>query len=182
VTVNGCSTTDSVEVEQSTIVVMAEVTDECIDNIYTLEVSDVDGSFEPATASYSWTGPNGFTASTQSAVPVDLGTYTVTVTTADGCVGTASLEVTATQCLIQRGISPNNDGENDFFDLTTMDVEQLSIFNRYGQEVYSRSNYTNQWVGQTDSGDELPTGTYFYMIERANGEQITGWIYINREE
>ena len=84
--------------------------------------------------------------------------------------------------MIQRGISPNGDEYNQSFDLSAMDVTQLSIFNRYGQEVYSRANYTNEWHGQGSNGDELPTGTYFYMIERSNGEQITGWIYVNREE
>ena len=183
VTLNGCTAEQTVQVTQDTTVIGVEITDECIDNIYTLTASDVDGSFEPLSASYAWTGPNGFTANTQSAVPVELGVYNVTITTAEGCVGAISFEVVNTQCFIQRGISPGNmDGDNDFFDLSTMDVRQLSIFNRYGQEVYSRSNYTNEWYGQTNSGDELPTGTYFYMIERDNGEQITGWIYINREE
>jgi gliding motility-associated-like protein len=60
-------------------------------------------------------------------------------------------------------------------------VKHLNIFNRYGQEVYSKDNYTNEWTGQTNKGDELPTGTYFYMIELMNGESKTGWIYINRQ-
>ena len=182
VTVDGCTAVGSVEVTQDTTVIGVEITDECIDNIYTLTAGDVEGSFEPLSATYEWTGPN-FTSTAQSVVPVELGVYNVVVTTAEGCVGTISFEVVNTQCFIQRGISPGNmDGDNDFFDLATMDVRQLSIFNRYGQEVYSRTNYTNEWYGQTNSGDELPTGTYFYMIERDNGEQITGWIYINREE
>jgi flagellar hook assembly protein FlgD len=47
--------------------------------------------------------------------------------------------------------------------------------------VYSKNNYTNQWYGQSDNGEELPDGTYYYVIERGSGEAITGWIYINRE-
>ena len=87
-----------------------------------------------------------------------------------------------TSCQIQKGISPNNDGRNDAFDLTALGVSHLGIFNRYGQEVYSYGNYTNQWHGQGSNGDELPTGVYFYMIKRSNGESKTGWVYINREE
>jgi gliding motility-associated-like protein len=60
-------------------------------------------------------------------------------------------------------------------------VTKIEIFNRYGTEVFSYGNYTNQWHGQGKGGDELPTGTYFYSIHRANGETATGWIYINRE-
>ena len=71
---------------------------------------------------------------------------------------------------------------NDNFDLTSLDVRKISIFNRYGKEVFSYGVYTNQWHGQSDNGNELPTGTYFYSIERSNGESKTGWVYINREE
>jgi flagellar hook assembly protein FlgD len=49
-------------------------------------------------------------------------------------------------------------------------------------KVYNRKDYTNQWIGQSNSGDELPDGTYYYVIERNNGETNTGWIYITREQ
>lgn len=183
VTVNGCSTTHSVEVIEDGVGIMAAIDDFCDNNdVYTVEVQDIDGSFEPDTATYSWTGPQGFTASSQAITPTLTGTYTVEVTTYAGCTGIAVFEMTGSQCFIQRGISPNGDGANDFFDLTEMDVQQINIFNRYGQHVFSMGDYTNQWHGQADNGDELPTGTYFYMIQRGNGEQVTGWIYINREE
>jgi gliding motility-associated-like protein len=182
VTLNGCAVTHSVEVTESDIVIPAVITDYCEDNIYMLEVSDVEGSFEPLTASYEWTGPNGFSGFTQAVAATGPGIYNVTVTTADECVGTAAFDVQGTSCFIQRGISPNNDGDNEFFDLAALDVEQLAIFNRYGLEVYGKANYTTEWHGQASNGDELPTGTYFYVIARANGEQLTGWIYINREE
>ena len=62
-----------------------------------------------------------------------------------------------------------------------MNVQQLTIFNRYGLEVYSRANYVKEWFGQTDKGDELPTGTYFYVVKTAAGSK-TGWVYINRQQ
>ncbi|MFC6095013.1 gliding motility-associated C-terminal domain-containing protein, partial [Flavobacterium qiangtangense] len=80
-----------------------------------------------------------------------------------------------------KGISPNGDGKNDNFDLSGLQVRKISIFNRYGKIVYEFSNYTNQWYGQTDKGDALPDGTYFYAFEREGGESKTGWIYINRQ-
>ncbi|OYQ48495.1 hypothetical protein CHX27_02190 [Flavobacterium aurantiibacter] len=83
-------------------------------------------------------------------------------------------------CIIQRGISPNNDGENDSFDLSAYDVRRLVIFNRYGTEVYSRNNYVNEWFGQDSSGNELTDATYFYVITTNDGKEITGWIYVNR--
>lgn len=156
--------------------------DDCESNVYYVEVTDVDGSFDIDQATYAWTGPEGFTSSDRKMVPPVAGEYTVTVTTDAGCISTDIFEVLSTSCMIPRGISPNGDGKNDEFDLSALDVKKLEIFNRYGQEVYSKSNYTNQWIGQTNKGDELPTGTYFYMIERTNGETKTGWVYINRQE
>src|SRR5690606_31935132 len=82
--------------------------------------------------------------------------------------------VTSTSCMIQKGISPNGDGLNEYFDLTGMGVKKLSIYSRYGREVYTKSNYVNEWRGQDKNDNELPSGTYFYSIERSNGENITG--------
>ena len=108
----------------------------------------------------------------------------VTITDNANCSRTHSYTLTDLYCDIQKGISPNPtpDGKNDFFDLINLDVQNLSIFNRYGVKVYSKPQYTNEWRGQTDSGSELPDGTYYYVIEFNNhSETKTGWIYINRE-
>jgi gliding motility-associated-like protein len=109
------------------------------------------------------------------------GTYTVIVTY-QGCETTGSFQAVGTGCTIQKGISANGDGKNDFFDLEGQDVRQLDVFNRYGMIVYSMPNYSNQWYGQSDKGEELPDGTYYYVIRRASGESITGWIYISRAQ
>ena len=102
------------------------------------------------------------------------------LTVYDGdCQSSVVFDIQDITCMIQRGVSPDGDGKNDNFELTTMGVDKLVIFNRYGQEVYSKTNYTNEWFGQTDKGDHLPTGTYYYMIKRNNGETRTGWIYVN---
>jgi len=102
---------------------------------------------------------------------------------ADGCYTVAQLHISPGDCFIQRGISPGGSiGQNDTFDLSNLDVTKLMIYNRYGKEVFSfNGNYTNQWGGQTDNGQDLPTGTYFYMFQRNTGEAKTGWIYINRQ-
>ncbi|HEY6191338.1 MAG TPA: FlgD immunoglobulin-like domain containing protein, partial [Bacteroidota bacterium] len=50
-------------------------------------------SASPAGATYSWTGPGGFTSTSQSPSVCDSGTYSVTVTDANGCTGTATAHV-----------------------------------------------------------------------------------------
>lgn len=89
--------------------------------------------------------------------------------------------VTVQPCSIPKGISPNGDSLNDELDLSFYNIEKLDIFNRYGTKVYSKSNYENEWYGQSDNGNELPDGTYYYVIDFTDLETKTGWIYINRE-
>jgi gliding motility-associated-like protein len=163
-----------------------DVTQGCDNGIYTLEVVlEDDGIYTPGNVTIEWRDSNGNIKGTDAALVIDtLGNYTVTVTpiTGNECPAVGEAVVTAFSCDIPRGISPNGDGKNDEFDLTGFNVAKLGIFNRYGQEVYSQSNYTKEWHGQGKGGDELPTGTYFYMIERTTGESVTGWVYINRQE
>jgi gliding motility-associated-like protein len=89
--------------------------------------------------------------------------------------------VTVQPCSIPKGISPNGDNLNDELDLSFYNIEKLEIFNRYGSKVYSKSNYEDEWHGQSDNGNELPDGTYYYVIDFTDLETKTGWIYINRE-
>ncbi|SFQ41683.1 gliding motility-associated C-terminal domain-containing protein [Flavobacterium akiainvivens] len=160
---------------------------------YMLHALPDNGSFNANDAAYEWFDANGNLVSEDSSFDVteyanenqlDVEdfplTFTVDVTVNGGCSGTAQFTVNGTFCDIPKGISPNNDGFNDRFDISGMNARKLSIFNRYGKEVYTQGNYTNQWHGQSDSGD-LPTGTYYYVIELP-GETKTGWVYINRQE
>ncbi len=170
----------------------------CINNKYTLEVVALNNSFDVSLANFTWydsslqtigTNSNTFNvtdylASTPATetVPID---FSVEVTTVDGCIKSHLKSVDRILCEIQKGISVNNtpDGKNDSLDLTGYNVKKLTIFDRYGMKVYTQANYTNQWVGQSDKGDELPDGTYYYVIDfNDNQSAKTGWVYINREQ
>ncbi|MFP9115933.1 gliding motility-associated C-terminal domain-containing protein [Flavobacterium sp. RHBU_3] len=161
---------------------------------YLLEGTAANASFDPSDVTYEWTllgetavlGEDATFNVTQYVANNNLDTdafplqFELTVTTVGGCTDSYVFTVDGVFCDIPRGISPNNDQMNDNFDLTGLDVKKLTIVNRYGLEVYHKNNYTNQWNGQTDNGNELPTGTYFYVVETASGTR-TGWVYINRE-
>ncbi|WMW77787.1 choice-of-anchor J domain-containing protein [Flavobacterium sp. 20NA77.7] len=101
----------------------------------------------------------------------------------EGCIKQGTYLVDTNNCgQIPRGISPNNDGDNDTFDLTGLGVKALTIVNRYGMSVFSfKGNYTNQFKGFTSDGKKLPDGTYFYSISLENGKTQTGWVYINNQ-
>ena len=151
---------------------------------YVLTANPIASSFDPTTVSYAWTdsSQNPIGGNTQSVTVTEEGQYSVKVVS-NGCNGYASFTPDSVTCVIQKGISVNStpDGLNDCLDLQGYNVDKLTIFNRYGMKVFSQKNYTNQWCGQSDNGDNLPDGTYYYVIERTNGETKTGWIYINKE-
>ncbi len=116
-------------------------------------------------------------------IPVlEAGFYEIEVTfTATGCTATESVDVLESDnCIIPQVITPNNDQYNDTFDLTSFDVQSLEIFNRHGVKVYSKTNYTNDWYGQTDDGDDLPVGTYFYVMRYEGSKVRTSWVYLEK--
>ena len=156
----------------------------CDNGIYVLTVSSDTPGFDESTATFQWLdSSNNVVGNEVSVVLTAPGIYTCNVTNA-GCLSTTSTgDITSITCTIQKGISPRGtgagDGKNDFLKLA---CKKLEIFNRYGMVVYSKNNYSNDWYGQSDSGSELPDGTYFYVVEQNNSPAQTGWIYINREQ
>ncbi|MFT3794456.1 fibronectin type III domain-containing protein [Flavobacterium sp.] len=175
-----CAESASIEVTVNGLPAFT-LTDGCINNDYTLSI--LSSNFEADDVTYAWTDSNGSpipgSGNNPKAVITTLGTYYLTVNLG-GCTTTESITPTTVSCTIQRGISPGDGSDNDFFDLAGLNVRRLEIFNRYGTKVYSKTNYSREWYGQSDNGNELPDGTYFYVIERDGVENTTGWIYINR--
>ncbi|AUC74996.1 gliding motility-associated C-terminal domain-containing protein [Olleya sp. Bg11-27] len=98
-----------------------------------------------------------------------------------GCASTnTSFNLLLQSCVFPQGISPNGDRVNDSFDLSNFNVQNIEIFNRNGRLVYSKANYTNEWEGQSDNGDMLPVGTYYYVVKYNGTEEKAAWVYINR--
>lgn len=92
------------------------------------------------------------------------------------CTFEDSFTITTEGCMIPKGISPNGDGKNDYWDLTPYGVLNLKIFNRYGVEVYKKTGgYIKEWHGQSNGNTKLPSGTYWYYFEGLTGV-YTGWI------
>ena len=158
------------------------ITGECVGSVYVLEV---DGTNIPSNAIYYWTDSlgNHIGGNTSTLEVTNTGIYYCDVTISSStCHALESWLVDETACQIQRGISPNNDGNNEFFDLSGFNVKELSIYNRYGTKVYSKTDYVKEWTGKDLNNNDLPDGTYYYMFERKNSETKVGWIYINREK
>ncbi|MGB5667824.1 MAG: gliding motility-associated C-terminal domain-containing protein, partial [Maribacter sp.] len=81
--------------------------------------------------------------------------------------------------------SPNGDGTNDFLIINCITNPEyadnsLEIYDRYGNQVFAARSYDNTWDG-TRNNNELPKGTYFYVLDLGDGSEIKkGWIQILR--
>ncbi|MEO8589020.1 MAG: choice-of-anchor L domain-containing protein [Flavobacteriales bacterium] len=137
------------------------------DGSITLNVS---GGTSPYT--YSWS--NGSSSSDLSGLAA--GSYTVTVTDANGCSTSLTFELTQpTDLVLPTGYTPNGDGANDAFVIQGLDIYPSNTFvvlNRWGNVVYDRLNYTNDWRGENSQNEELPNGTYFVILNVNNGERV----------
>ena len=191
----GCSTSAQTDVTLDTTNIPINTVGECAGINYIITATPISGSFNNQNVDYQWffnsdviTGNNQSTLNvTQYIAQNNVSTaslplnFTVKITTKpEGCVDEQVFSVINPFCVIQKGISPNGDGNNDSFDLKGLGVKMLSIFNRYGTKVYGLANYKDQWKGQTDNGKDLPDGTYYFVIDQNSGETKSGWIYINR--
>jgi len=184
VTIDGCGNdVPSIAVTQNPNAISVGFESGCEGQDFIVRAIPINNSFDPQTATFDWTGSDFKLIPGEPDAVILSGTSGVSVQVSfNGCESpvTAASLPTNIGCTIQKGISPNNDGKNDFFDLSGYDVKHLGIFNRYGTEVYQRSNYVKEWNGQSNSGDQLTDGTYFYVIDLVGGGTKTGWIYLNR--
>jgi len=86
------------------------------------------------------------------------------------------------ELFVFNGFSPNNDNVNDFFRINGLENfpdHVLYVYNRWGNQVLKTTDYQNDWAG-TWEGLTLADGTYFYLLEKGDGEQISGFVQIHR--
>ena len=125
---------------------------------------------------YRWTPSeslNNDTVASSLATPEDNTTYTLTITTPEGCSSSASVEIIVQKVLlIPNTFTPNGDGVNDTWIVTNLERfpgSTLRIFDRWGQTVLESTNYDQSWQGRFQ-GKDLPEDTYFYLIDKGNGD------------
>ena len=89
-------------------------------------------------------------------------------------------------CTIPTIITPNNDGANDSFTIPCLgeggdfDNNQVSIYNQWGDEVFRAAPYRNDWQGTFD-GQDLPSGTYYYIVDFGKGDKPeAGFLILER--
>jgi gliding motility-associated-like protein len=121
--------------------------------------------------SYTWNGQTG----TETYVADHPQTVTLTVTDVNNCQASQEIHITddCPDVKIPNAFTPNGDGINDTWVIAGLGYDQTSlvtVFNRYGQQVYESKGYGTPWNGE-NAGKKLPTGTYYYIITIKNGTQ-----------
>ena len=95
------------------------------------------------------------------------------------------------ELLVPAVFTPNDDGDNDYWEILGIMAfpdNNVKIFNRWGELVYSKEGYNNEFNGrantrtQMNGGDGLlPTGTYYYVVKvYETGDIYTGYVYITK--
>ena len=71
-----------------------------------------------------------------------------------------------TDVVMPTGFTPNEDGYNDLYVIRGLDNTNntLTIFNRWGNLVYEKKNYNNDWDGKSNNKQILPDGTYYAIL------------------
>lgn len=92
-------------------------------------------------------------------------------------------------CILRffNAFSPNADGINDTWQIENVHLpefrsNEVEIFNRWGQPVWSGRDYNNTsvvWDGKTQKGKELPVSTYFF-VATFGGTVHKGYIELTR--
>lgn len=105
-------------------------------------------------------------------------------------VGNGSISLSNEVCIIPdiwipNTVTPNNDGSNDFLVIPALQYysdNEIVIFNRWGNIVYEKVGYQNEWDGRNHkSGDKVPDGTYFYILKiNSTGESYQGYVMVFR--
>lgn len=115
---------------------------------------------------------------TPVATPEATTTYTLFVTDSKNCVNADTVTIFVLKMKYDGKITnlftPNGDGVNDTWylqDINKFPDNEVIVFNIYGQEVFRKKGYTNDWKG-TYNGADLPDGTYYYVLRFDNSDVI----------
>jgi large repetitive protein len=141
----------------------------CVGQVLTYSISPTVGA-----TSYYWTLPDGWsyvsntatnTTHIQVIAGIKSGTLSVVGQNSCGNSGSASIEISKdTDIALEfpNVFSPNNDGNNDTWVIKNLENyadNDLTIINRWGNEVFRTKTYKNNWTG-----NGLSEGTYFYIL------------------
>jgi len=130
---------------------------------------------------YLWSPATGLSCTTcpnPTATPTITTKYTVTVTDSGGCdvIEPFTIIVLDQNVVVPNVITPNGDNVNDNFvikNLQDYPNSKLTIFDRWGKQLFTTNNYQNNWNGSGQSA-----GVYNYILTLPTGKKYEGFFQI----
>ena len=112
----------------------------------------------------------------------EYGTYTIELIVTDASgeekkdYRVIEVEANSAITILPNVFTPNGDGINDLCAVKGKHLAtfQMKVFNRSGDVIFESQSIDNSWDGKNKFGEDIPTGTYFYLIS-ARG--IDGKVY-----
>ncbi|MFN7115185.1 MAG: cohesin domain-containing protein [Saprospiraceae bacterium] len=167
---NNCKVTASFTLAEPKPIQVKVETQPATDGCNGSALAVVEGGSTPYT--FRWNAPMSSDAMIDG---LCAGTYMVAVTDSRGCTAPSATGIVGESgnpdCLVDKVIiTPEGDGANEDFRVTCNESAEnhLEIYNRWGQLVFQADNYQSGWEGTTQSGDPLPDGPYYFVLEYTN--------------
>jgi len=105
----------------------------------------------------------------------------------DGDCDEAVVNIVVDDIIPNQIFTPNGDGQNDTYYVKNIEFypgSRITVFNRWGNKVYEKSGYLNDWDGYSNvnkvGSNALPVGTYYYVIDYGVNRHKTGYVYLER--
>ncbi len=169
--VGNCTVYDTMIVNVIPSPQTATLTSDAVDNtIIAGETTILTANGYPSGSTYTWYGDQGVNPTGNESAEVNPEvntTYTVEVTTPDGCVYYQYITIFVKYIPFQvpNIFTPNGDGLNDYFhpvyDTYSSEVLEFKVFDRWGELVWDSIDQPG-WDG-TYKGKPLPSEVYVYM-------------------
>lgn len=142
---------------------------------------------------------------TQDDIDACYDSVTIKVPVLDGFFTKDSSSTSAKTPFIPNVFTPNGDGENDafvikdndsltdnmidnnnlfFFKTNGENMFKLWVYNRWGGLVYKTEGKSVMWLGKNNTGDDLQSGVYYYVVESNASDKrhnTSGFIHLIRE-
>lgn len=154
----------------------------CVDSVKQVPVIVVSNNPNYAV---TWTIPSGGVVPKDTAGHVyyisssqaSSGIYTITVTDLCNHQSSVTVDITITECDIRvpNVVTTNGDNVNDYFRIRGLENftgSVLSVYNRWGKQVYRNENYRNDWK------PDMSSGTYFYVLNLQDGRKYNGFFEV----
>lgn len=125
-------------------------------------------------STFQWSPASGLSCTNCAnpvARPLATTKYYLSASTSKGCTNMDSISINIKKAVnpdsdIQTAniFSPNNDGINDVFKITTAEIFNCKIYNRWGLLMFESANPNSSWNGKNLKGVDCTDGVYYYLI------------------